>query len=386
VTGARLWRAIRLPLLLFALTRVVDAVLIVAAMHHQPALGVDNGQVWLREPMPAAPGYLTSLGAWDGQWYEQIALHGYPSSLPHTADGSVGANVWAFFPLYPALVWLVMAVSPASVALAGAIVSTTAACAAAVVLHRLVLRSGGPVLALGAVIALGTFPAAPVLQAVYSESLALLVVLICLWLLTERRYGWLCVGALVLGLTRPIDLPLAAVIAAHGWLRRGELHGRERRWWLAALASALVGFGLWPAIAGIATGDLTAYTETQKSWYSARDVGHFPSWFAHLPGGIGWAGVAILLVAVALAAGRWGRRWGVLRLWLPAYTLYLLALTRPIPSVVRFALLGGMPWVPLPARRGRAAVVLTVVAVVGFVLQWVWLRELYVADDTSGYP
>ena len=408
-------RLVWIPLGVYLVSRVVDAVLIVLAMHHQPALAVGNSQAYVLGPMPASPGYLGSLTNWDGQWYERIALHGYPTDLPRNPDGTVAQNAWAFFPLYPALVRAVMWVTTAGFPLAGAIVSTTCGAGAAVLLYRMVHASGGAWAALVAVVALCTFPAAPVLQATYSESTALLVLLGCLWLLGRRRYGWLILGGLLLGLARPIGLPLAAVIVLHGWLRlRGGAVGRagapapsvvgrvgapapyrdpfpvRERWWCGAAAvGALVGFALWPAIGALVTGDLGVYTQTQRTWYDHRDVGTWPSWLAHLlpPDLVGLAGLLILAVAVALVAGRWGRRWGELRLWSPIYVLYLMAATRPIPSIVRFLMLTGVPWFPVPSRPRRWGVpVLVLAAVVGVVAQWVWLRELYVIDDVSGYP
>jgi hypothetical protein len=371
-------RLVWIPLGIYLLSRVVDAVLILLTMRHQPALAVGNSQSFVIGPMPAAPGYLTSLTNWDGQWYEQIALHGYPGSLPRNPDGTVGQNPWAFYPLYPALARAVMWVTTAGFPLAGAIVSTTCGAAATVLLHRMVHASGGAWAALVAVVALCTFPAAPVLQATYSESTALLVLFGCLWLL--------------LGLARPIGLPLAAVIALHGWLRlrSAEPFPTRERWWCGAAAvGAVVGFALWPVVGGLVTGDPHVYTDTQRTWYDNRDVGMWPSWLAHLarPDLAGLAGLLILAIAVALVVGPWGRRWGELRLWSPLYVLYLVAATRPIPSILRFLVLTGVPWFPVPMRPRRWGVpVLVLAAAIGVVAQWVWLRELYVIDDTTGYP
>ena len=51
-----------------------------------------------------SPHYLDMVRIWDGEWYERIALHGYPRTLPHGAVGTVDYNSWAFFPLFPMLV------------------------------------------------------------------------------------------------------------------------------------------------------------------------------------------------------------------------------------------------------------------------------------------
>jgi hypothetical protein len=39
--------------------------------------------------------YLHLIANWDGQWYRQIATHGYPSHVP-VVNGAVQQNAWAF--------------------------------------------------------------------------------------------------------------------------------------------------------------------------------------------------------------------------------------------------------------------------------------------------
>lgn len=391
-------RLVWVPLAVYVAFRVVNAVFYVVAMRHQPELGAQNfrGLFIYAPPLPASPGYLISATNWDGQWYQQIALHGYPHTLPAATSGPAAQSAWAFYPLFPALVRLVMILTTAGFPLAAVIVSTACGAAATVLLHRMVGRSGGPWAALVAVVALNAWPAAPVLQIAYTESLALLVLLVCLWLLGRRRYGWLMVGSVLLGLVRAISLPLALVIALHGvlrWRRREtEAFGVAERWWCAASAAvACLAFAIWPATAAIVTGQANAYTRTQTGWHGDTDTGVWPSWFSHLapPDVRGVLGLAILAGVLALALVPSARRWGSeLRLWGPAYVLYLLVATRPIPSMVRFLVLLGLPWVPAPVRPRRAVAVATiaVTVVVGLVLQWWWVREYFVVDDRVGYP
>lgn len=399
--GGRAASALRLawvPLVVFVVFRLVDAVFYVVAMRHQPALGADNfrGLFIYDPPMPASPGYLTTVTNWDGQWYQQIGMHGYPHSLPAATSGPAAQSAWAFYPLFPALVRLVMVLTPFAFPLAAAVVSTTAGAAATVVLHRMVLRTGGTWAALVAVVALCAWPASPVLQIAYTESLALLVLLICLWLLGRRRYGWLMVGAVLLGLVRAVSLPLALVIALHGllrWRRRGsEEFPVPQRWWCAASATvACLAFAIWPVVAGLVTGQADAYTRTQTGWHGDTDTGAWPSWLSHLapPDLRGVLGLVILAAVLALALVPSARRWGTeIRLWGPVYVLYLLVATRPIPSMARFLVLLVLPWVPAPVRPGRGVAVATIAitVVVGLVLQWLWVREYFVVDDRLGYP
>ena len=89
------------PLVVFAATRAVDALLIVAASPHQVALIGRDPSYHLNYPSPADPGYSLIAANWDGQWYRRIAEVGYPLHLPMGPDGHVAMNTWAFYPLYP---------------------------------------------------------------------------------------------------------------------------------------------------------------------------------------------------------------------------------------------------------------------------------------------
>src|SRR5689334_15878101 len=74
--------AVWFPLAVFAATRTVDALLIVAASHHQVALVARDPNYHLNYPSPADPGYTLVAANWDGQWYRRIAAVGYPRHLP----------------------------------------------------------------------------------------------------------------------------------------------------------------------------------------------------------------------------------------------------------------------------------------------------------------
>ena len=153
------------------------------------------GFIW--RPAGPDPGYLTVLGNWDGQWYGEIATNGYPSELPRE-DGEVIPNVWAFYPLFPYLVRLVMVLSHLPFEVAATLITMTAGAAAVLLLYRLVAPVGGHFNALTTVTALSFFPAAPVLQAAYADSLTLLLVVVCLTLLRDRRFPLLILATVLL--------------------------------------------------------------------------------------------------------------------------------------------------------------------------------------------
>src|SRR3954469_8170817 len=128
------------PLGIFALTRLVDAVAIVLMARHQiPASSLPSGVAVPTVVDP--PSYLSAIQSWDGQWYRQIVEHGYPTTLP-TRDGVVQQNAWAFYPGYPALVWLVTRLG-ASFGVAASVVSLSAGAGAMCVLYRMLLARSG---------------------------------------------------------------------------------------------------------------------------------------------------------------------------------------------------------------------------------------------------
>src|SRR5438876_8065853 len=102
---------------------------------------------------------------WDSAFFLRIAEHGYDKASA------------AFGPLYPALVWLVGHVFFGHYVLAGIVVSLAAALGSFVLLYRFAEDRIGDAGAYRSVLYLAVFPMALFLQAVYSESLFLLLTL-----------------------------------------------------------------------------------------------------------------------------------------------------------------------------------------------------------------
>jgi hypothetical protein len=390
--------SVLVPLVIFALTRIVDAVLLILMADQQSAREPSPG-MQVVEPAPASPGYLDMLTNWDGQWYATVVQDGYPSDLPRH-DGVVQQNTWAFFPLYPALVRAVMALSPLPFAAAASLVSMAAGAGAMVIIYRLLLPRVGGFNAGMTVLALSMSPAAVLLQTAYTESLALLVVVACLALLIQRRYGALAVMAVVLSLTRPIVLPLAMLIAVHGWLRwRRRAHEpfppAERRRWLAALVVSGASFGLWPLVCAVRTGEPDAFLATQKAWISSYPGrGTWLLTILHDPTGrAALVAISATLIAVLIVARRGARPWGSdLRWWVPVYALYLLATASPVASSIRYAMLVVVPWWPstdqgAAVTRGRKVVTVAFAVVFGIACQVAWVRYFYIlGPDRAMFP
>ena len=379
------------PLGIFALTRLVDAVAIVLMARHQvPASSLPSGVAVPTVVDP--PSYLSAIQSWDGQWYRQIVEHGYPTTLP-TQDGVVQQNAWAFYPGYPALVWLVTR-SGLSFALGASVVSLASGGAAMCVLFRLVQAKAGRWLATITVLALCCAPPAPVLQVAYTEGLGLLLLVVALWCLDRRRYGWLAVVGLALALTRPVTAPLALAALLEWvlrWRRRADEPFPQRdRWALGSTIAALVASAaVWPLVAGVVVGDLSAYGDTQRAWRDIAGRGS-DTWLLSLLHGapVGrWVFVLALVglfVAIALRNRTWSD--GV-RAWVATYPAYVLAATPATSSIFRYLLLAGPAWWPAsrvssPSRRRQVVTVLAV-TVVGIATQVLWLYWYFVITPAS---
>lgn len=387
-----------LPLALYALSRVIDTMLLLHLVPEQYAhFAPSAGYVPLASDPPS---YAHLLVNWDGQWYQQIAEHGYPGHLPE-AQGAVAQNAWAFYPLLPLLARAVMVLGlPFPVA--ASIVTTLCAGAAACVLHRTVQRRSSTFTASMAVLGLFFAPAAPLFQCAYADSIALLLVLLALDALGRQRYGAVVAWCLLLAFTRPIALPLSAVVTVHGvlrWRRRDEQPFAARDAWQvgrAAMACA-ASFLIWPLVAALVTGRVDAYLATQHAW-DRPQMGGSASWLVqtlqHRTLGVMGFTMAVLVLLASLALRRGAERWGPeLRSWMLLYPVYVLGATVPRSSVIRHLLLAVCPWWPVPdvservrSRRGRIALVLTLV-LVGTALQQLWLRSFYVIGPSYvSYP
>jgi hypothetical protein len=358
-------------IVVFVLSRVITtAIMLDFASRQQP-------NPWTG----ASPGYAEFASIWDGHWYYIIAVAGYPSELPMTADGHVGESAWAFMPAYPAVIRMLMLVTGLDFPVLAVAVSVACALGAALVFYKLVHSVLPGSIALFSVVLFCVAPLSPILQVSYAESMHLLLLTTALYLLLQRRYGMLVPVVAVMSLTRPSGLAFALALALHVgyrfWRRRTEEFPTRERVASVALAlfSGMCGLA-WLLIAWALTGSPTAYTDTELAW-RAPYIGYhelvpFTPW---LKAAGFWAGiwgisepllvVILVLVAVGFFAALftpWARRLGVdLRFWIASYALYLLAVFFPQSSTFRLL-------VPLFPALGALAVPRSPVYRVGVVL------------------
>ena len=249
-----MWFAAIFALLVFEPNRHPEADRWDSPRLHELGYGID---VWAR---------------WDSDWYLRVAEDGYsgtPSSTP------------AFFPLYPGLVALLGRLLAGHYVLAGVLLSLCACAVAFVLLHRLARERLGDEGARRAVLYLAIFPTTLFLQAVYSESLYLALVLAAFLLAERGRFlGAGAVAGLAM-LTRPVGIALLPALALLAW--RAE----DRRRALLRLAVSVPIAAAYPILLAAWIGEPFAFLRAQDGIWQ-RDF----SWAGPL-GGL-WNGFSVL--------------------------------------------------------------------------------------------
>ena len=197
-------------------------------------------------------GAVTDVWArWDSVWFLRIAEHGYEH---------LSSSATAFFPLYPAAVGLVGRVLLGHYVLAGIVVSLTTGLATFVLLYRLAEDKIGADGARRAVLYLALFPMALFLQAVYSESLYLMLTVVAFLAAERRRFlgaGLACGLAL---LTRPVAVALLPALAIFAW------RSAQPRRNLAQLAVAPLVFATYPLLLWAQRGDPWTFLHAEGYW------------------------------------------------------------------------------------------------------------------------
>jgi hypothetical protein len=231
---AAIWAAALFALLVFEPNRHPEA-----ARWDDPSVTRDLGavtDVWAR---------------WDSVWFLRIAEHGYEH---------LSRSAAAFFPLYPALVGLLGRILLGHYVLAGIIVSLAAGLASFVLLYALAEAKLGADGARRAVLYLALFPMALFLQAVYSESLYLLLSVAAFLAAERRRFlaaGVACGLAL---LTRPVAVALLPALAVFAWRSDDRLRN------LARLAVAPLMFAGYPLLLWAQRDNPWAFLHAEGFW------------------------------------------------------------------------------------------------------------------------
>ena len=232
---------------------------------------------------------------WDSVFFVRIAEHGYDHASA------------AFYPLYPGLVAALGRVLGGHYVLAGIVISLAAALGAFLLLQRLAAERLGADGAQRAVVYLAVFPMTLFLQAVYSESLYLLLVLAA-FLAAERGNFWIAGPLTGLAiLTRVTGVALLPALAILAWRERDRVRA------FAGLALAVPVAAIYPLVLWQQVDDPWAFWGAQDLWHR-----HF-SW-----------------------AGPFGGIWDALSKWTPSHVGPQHAIAVNIEGLVALVLFSGL--------------------------------------------
>lgn len=209
------------------------------------------------------------LTKWDGQWYLDVARHGYDTALTYRPGGGLVNTNIVFFPLYPLLVaafGLVLGLVPAAL-----LISLLSGIAAAVALRAIGQdlydkRTGLLLVALWAAV-----PTAVVESMAYTESLyTALAAFTVLFLIRERWYA-AGVAALFAGLTHPTGVAAAATMGVCVLATVARRRAGWKPWLATALAPVgALGYLVW---VGVSLGRWDGFTYMEeKGWYSTPSL------------------------------------------------------------------------------------------------------------------
>ncbi|KKR11834.1 MAG: hypothetical protein UT39_C0002G0015 [Candidatus Woesebacteria bacterium GW2011_GWA1_39_21] len=156
--------------------------------------------------------WLDLWSVWDSAWYLDVAQNGYstePSQLPKACCNQTNT---AFFPLYPVSVGLLGRVIN-NYYLAGLLLSNISLIFSAIYLYKLALLTFNEKVAKQSLLFLFLFPTAFVLSGIFSESLFLLLTILCFYFARKNNWALCGFSGFLLSLTRPTGvfclLPIA---------------------------------------------------------------------------------------------------------------------------------------------------------------------------------
>lgn len=274
---------------------VVARVLVIGALAMARYL---SDQLHLKNVVQASQG----LFAWDGAFYRAIAENGY-TSVPRSG--------LRFFPAYPLVGRWLGTVFFGHTAAGLLVVASGAALVGGALLHRLALRETGDAKLAGrAAWYVAVIPAGMVFVLGYAEALLLVCGVGAFLAIRSRRWLMAVPLGLVAGLTRPVGILLVIPVLIEVLRERRGVSGRDWCSRLAAVASPVVGAGIYLAWVGARYDDPFLPFSVQDSprlrGGTVDPVTHIVDAVRHAVGGdrfgaglhLVWIGVVVALLVV----------------------------------------------------------------------------------------
>lgn len=212
---------------------------------------------------PVLRAMINSWRHWDTGHFITIALHGY-------------SDWWrtAFFPLYPLLIRLVNYLADNPV-LAGLVVSNLAGFGVLVLLYRLVSEDFDDELASRTLFYYAMFPMAFFLAAAYSESLFMLLSLLCFYSTRRGRWWQAALWGGLASLTRSTAIPLL-IPFVYEYLRQHHFRLREFRLDVLSILGIPGGLALFAGYCYLRFHDPLAFSHAESVWQRSLQ----PPWLA----------------------------------------------------------------------------------------------------------
>lgn len=331
----------------------------------------------------APDGYAALLRSWDGHHFLAIAAEGYPAEPGRDATGTITDPRWAFYPVFPYLLRVATSATGLPYEFLVPTINGAAALAAMVVIYMAARRFTSRAVSTAVVALVATSMSFPVWTLAYSDTLGLLGVAVVLSLMGARRFGWLVVAMTILGLTRPVMAPLAAVTALNAfvdWRRQGTT-GRSP-WPLTVLSIwALLCAFLWPTVVAVVTGHWSTYWETENAYQEPGMVRSWVFWAMEspVPGLLigAFLFIVVLWVATRAAPDQTPLNW---RAWLVMYPAYIASVTFVSAATIRLLLPtfpAALALAPLAERRVGRIIVIGA-CMIGLGLQGIWITKFVV--------
>ncbi len=247
-------KEIKYVLLLFLTTRIALTIIgVISRILLEPFHGKEY--VWVY----SSKLWLDIWGVWDTGWYLTIAKEGYLSSFNATVQSE-----WAFFPLYPWLMRLFGKIT-GNPYVAGIIISNICLILAAIYLYKLVSLDSDKQTSLKSVKYLFIFPTAFILSGVFTESLFLVLAIMCFYY--ARKSDWIKAGISGLFLSATRSLGVLIIIPLFYEYLEGKKFKikniRKDALWLLLIPLGLIIFAVYNYYK---TGDFLAFMHAQQAW------------------------------------------------------------------------------------------------------------------------
>lgn len=202
---------------------------------------------------------LTIWGVWDTSWYLDIAQNWYTSQTNMLGQGSL-----SFFPLYPLLMRL-LGIAIGDFYNAGLIISNVCLIITCFYLFNLVKLDNDREVALNSIKYLFLFPTAFILSGVFSESLFLMLVIMCFYY--AKKQNWMLVGllGLLVSLSRPLGV-LTFIPILYEYIKLKGFKLQEVKPDIVYLGLFPLGLLIFSIYNYHLTGDFLAFYHAESTW------------------------------------------------------------------------------------------------------------------------